>query len=206
MRDKKEELFLLLTLFFIPIGLAFLLSAKIVSLQSIKYIIMASPAYYIILAGGINSLKSKKVSLFLLVSIALLCSYSLKNYYQHSGNFREDWKEVADYVTLHSKKKDIILFDAGYMRSPFDYYYRGNLPRHGLLSREGLKGDEVSPEVKEVIEGYERVWLILSHNWRTKDFYRELMSSHYLMSGKKEFLGVKIYLYQTYQERARPDE
>lgn len=75
-----------------------------------KYLLPILPAYYLIISIGILRLKNIKIKTFLVLSIALLSSYSLFNYYTnshfHNMNYVEPYRELMQYIKKNSYKDD----------------------------------------------------------------------------------------------------
>ena len=81
--------------FVIPILLGIILSFKIPTLSYFRFL-FCLPAFYILVAGGIEKLgKYKKIFLYLVVSVNLLCTL----YYVITPRFqREDWRAAAKTI------------------------------------------------------------------------------------------------------------
>jgi hypothetical protein len=69
----------------------------------------------------------------------------------------EAWAGVSEHLLAHEESGDVILVNAAYARSSLEHYYDGELDVYGV-------GPEQVPlELVEMIEPYERVWLVLNH-------------------------------------------
>ncbi len=108
------------------------------------------------------------------ILVGVLVSAQILSLYGYFTRFhKEAWDEVAAYVARHALPHERILFEAGWVQLPFDYYFRAyNLPleEHGLPADPFVTGEleppfRVSdiPRLNRLIAGEQRVWVVLSH-------------------------------------------
>lgn len=134
-QEQKERLgqgvlFLLLYLF-VPLLSGFLINLRFpfraVGIE--RLLLLATPAFYILVALGLFSLKKKRTLLCLagLVLIAL-CGFSLFNFYTIPRYAEEDYRPLIARLEALTQPEDVILavhpWQVGYLRS----YYRAPLP------------------------------------------------------------------------------
>jgi len=193
---KDTSLLLLLWLFF-PLLIVFSFPLKIHIFQS-KYLIFSSPAYYLLLSGGLIKLKSRKVSGALLTMLILLNFASLRVYYLK--NFiKEDWKEVAKYVEANSRDEDLILFDPPYLGFAFDYYYSGNLDRAGIPKEDFLK------DIANLKTNYTGIWLIRDYSpvSRPSGTAQARLKEKYLEKDSQAFPGLNGHIIVNFYKESR---
>jgi mannosyltransferase len=191
-RMEKKELTLLLILLLLPALLAFAISLRVPMLSE-RYLIVSTPAYFVLLALGLDSIRRQRLKGVAVVGVALVFGFSLYNYY-FSGKFgKEQWRSVASYVQAAAKPDDLLLFDASFVRSNFDYYYSGSLKRYGLPQPT----NGILNNVIKALDGRDRIWLILSH--QPSDFYKNWLRARYQVLDEKIFpleTGIFVYLFE----------
>ena len=107
----------------------------------------------------------------LLGGLLLVDLLSLQGYFFRYQ--KEAWDQVAAYVANHARPQDLILFEAGWVQLPFDYYFRTfhvPLEEHGLpvdpfVTRElepPMRVEDL-PRLYTLLAGRDRVWVVLSH-------------------------------------------
>jgi 4-amino-4-deoxy-L-arabinose transferase-like glycosyltransferase len=173
-----------------------------------KYFIMCLPPLVLLAAVGVSQIRPRWIfvgSLFVLLSLS---GRAVLKYYSYIH--KEDWREATAYVVFHASPKDGILFCLGPGRFGFDYYVR-------RLNPAAQTWQIVFPEpydwtdawadvnarpsdsmVRTLPKGYERVWLVLSHNelhQQMKAHLIETMQGNYPKMREQDFRGVQVLLY-----------
>lgn len=131
---------------------------------------------------------------------------SLQNYYD---NFRkEEWREAAAWAAERVRPHDLMLFNATWVQIPFDYYFARHdldVARHGVpvdMFDAGVLEPKMTeagvPRLMELMDGYNCVWLVYSHNWYTDP--NKILPNvlrHEMMARKgQSFSGLEIQLYE----------
>lgn len=131
--SKGNELLLLALWITIPILLPFVLSKIFGPMYHHRYMISASPAFYIILAFLVARLGKVVPELISLGLVVIVVTPGLFEFYV--SPVREQWREAAKYVEDNSTMDDVIIFadgGSGQNRRTFDWYYKGGLPECGI--------------------------------------------------------------------------
>lgn len=140
--ERKEEapgvLFLLLYLF-VPLLSGFLINLRFpfraVGIE--RLLLLATPAFYILVALGLSSLKGKRTPLYLagLILIAV-CGLSLFNFYTTPRYAEDDYRPLIARMEALAQPEDVIVvvhpWQVGYFRS----YYPAPLPLLYLTPKE----------------------------------------------------------------------
>lgn len=164
-RAGQHGLFVL-TCLLAPMAIALLISMKVI-LMGERYFVVSFPFYVIVLAAGMRSLwagdRARRtvavVITVLYVSIIGRCFY---NYFGNPEFGKEQWREVAAYVSDHRQDGDLILFHGSYVKEAFRYYYRLD---HEFRTSHDVRSSDLS--------GRQRVWLVVAlanerdHYWRS---------------------------------------
>jgi hypothetical protein len=161
---------LLLAWLLVPIVVPFIVSHLYRPMLLDRYTIAASPAFYLLIAGGIEALRGIKYSRALTASftIAVAVVSLAATFGYFAATTHTPWREIAGYVEGHARPGDLVLFNEGSGRLMFGYY-----PKREDVTEEVFAVESPSPPVawkemreglRPAVEGHRRVWLVLS-NW-----------------------------------------
>ena len=199
---------LLLTLYLLLPILAFYVLTTRIPLFADRYLLIASPAYYLLVAWGIVWLARRMwpvavVGAALAVALAVVALFSF-NYAEKPQ--KEDWREAMRWLQGQLRDGDEVLIVPGYLQSAVGYYLKPDpkIPVYALpqplLQREqdrALNGYLTAEN--GILRGHERVWLVVSPDRYQKDnpeeYVRRVWFNYntYTFSDPKVFLGVTIY-------------
>lgn len=115
----KKEQKIISVWFFIPLVLSFLISFKIPLNQPFRLLFII-PAFYILIALGISSLK--KYSKIGLVLIILISFSGLFMYYTNPKFWREDWHHVINIINSEISENSLVVFSWPEPFSPYLWY------------------------------------------------------------------------------------
>jgi 4-amino-4-deoxy-L-arabinose transferase-like glycosyltransferase len=205
LRRRPAVLALLLLLLLAPFAGSLLVSLR----RPIFYtrtLIWTSIPLYLLLAAGLLQLRFRLLIGAATLGLVLLNAGSLWGYYRQYEP--EDWRGVAGYIAAQARPGDVLLFNAGWMQIPFDYYYRrvgAPIEEHGLpadLFERGILEPKMTradiARLDALVAGRARVWLMYSHDWYTDP--QRIIPRHLGDTlGEIEvrnFKGVKVYLYR----------
>jgi len=167
------QLFLLAWLL-LPVLGSFLFSVLIKPILVSRYIIVALPAIGLLGAIGIASLRPAALRIAALSVLVILAGRGLVWWY--TGEFpKEGWRAATLGLLRSAQPHDAVLFEAPYVRWPFDYYverrgramvaepvfpsmpWGANDPWHPQF------GERLDPWLAEHALGSRRVWVVASH-------------------------------------------
>ncbi len=185
---SNEKFIFILILFFLVLD--FLLSKYLFSSVSIvRFAFFVLPLAYLVLSRIL--LKLKKNSFAIILFTLFLVSASVELYMYYTVDSKEQFHEAADYIEEHASPADVLfLHRATIAKLCFDYYYSGNVEEVRLI-----KPGEDDHLLKERASGKRDAYLILSHNYHTKDYFTQKMDELYKFKEEKKFIGVTIYKY-----------
>ena len=196
------KIWLLSCWLFIPILLPFFVSQVVSPIYSDKYTIMASSAFYLLIAKGTQNLAYKPAKIIVVTVIIILSFINVKAYY--GKVHKEQWREVASYVDTSGKPGDLILFNSGRCMPPFDYYSR----RSDLIKKPfpeiNRKVDDVTIKgLIPIVKDRGRVWLILSHHRDPKELIVRTLGKIYSVAYHHKFKGIEVYLFEKGKQTLR---
>lgn len=161
-----------------------------------KYTIAALPAFIILAARGLLSLRFHQLRLLVGLLLLYFSLIALKNYF---GAVRKDmWREAVARFEQLAKPNDLVLFSQQSGQFPFDYYLR----RDDLKEKpfpdyhRELKVENVAELLKTAVEGHDRVWLVLSHPEILTPLVPQHLARWYDLAAHMTDRGVEIYLFE----------
>jgi mannosyltransferase len=155
----------------IPVALFYLLSL-VRPLYADRYLIIVTPAFILLVAGGLLLLERRAWPLAS-VAIALILATSwvpLRDVNLAVAAQKEDWRGAYAEIAAHRHPNDAIIVHPGYVDTTLDYYKQRD-PRLAdipvlTIPAEYFDGtrDENALDLylQRLTAGYERVWLLIS--------------------------------------------
>ena len=192
----RPKLYLLLLWLLCPIMLPYIISQFSSPIFLPKYTIAALPAFVILAARGLLSLRYHQLKLVL---VLLLVGFSLVALRNSFGSPKKDmWREAVARFTILAKPNDLVLFNQQSGQVPFDYYAR----RTDLIEKpfpdysSELRKDNLADLLKSAIEGHDRIWLVLSHEGDLTPLIPQQLAQWYALAAHEISPGVEIYLFE----------
>jgi len=162
----------------VPLALLLILFSRNPKFNA-RYLMLASPGFYLVLAAGLASLwallKSRNVvariasgaALVLTVGVLFVSSlYSITNAYFDPAFTKADFRGVAKFVTAHAQDDEAIILTSGHLFPAFDYYYRDaklselRLPDEPTLNAERVVGYDAVSELNRALAGKRGAWVV----------------------------------------------
>lgn len=162
------------------------------------------------LAAGVVQLRYR-------ILMVLLLGFFVTNNFSSTGDYyrfarKEDWSNPAGYVANFAKDGDLILFNAGWVQIPFDYYFEDyedlysiQVEKHGVpedMFASGVLEPKMTesdiPGLKSLLNGQKRVWLVYSHNDYTdpQGLIPQTLASEMKLVQQRDFYGVQVQWYE----------
>ncbi|MFH2136964.1 MAG: glycosyltransferase family 39 protein [Candidatus Omnitrophota bacterium] len=127
----------------IPIVLAYGYSRIFTPIYMYRYLLFASPAYYLLVARFLTTLRLKLRSVFIII-IVLLSFFTLSNIYKIDKEQAKGFREGIAFLKENIKEGDTIIICPAEMLTVFMYYYDYDNPK--ILGRID---DELGLKTKE---------------------------------------------------------
>ncbi|MBI4674884.1 MAG: glycosyltransferase family 39 protein [Chloroflexi bacterium] len=144
-----------------------------------RYLMLASPGFYLLLAAGLASLwqmlQSRNVlariasgAVFFATCVLLLATslYAINNAYFDPAFTKADFRGVANFVTAHAQDDEAIILTSGHLFPAFDYYCRDaklpelRLPDEPTLNAERVVGYDAANELNRALAGKRGAWVV----------------------------------------------
>jgi mannosyltransferase len=147
----------------VPVFSIYLLSYIQPIYLNIRHLIVASPAFYLILALGLATIKSKWPLIFVscLALMVAGSAHSTQQYFYNDKYTKDDHRAWGEYLKAHAQPGDIIVVDPPQISQLYLYYADAGLPWTGLPRLVSPEEATISA-LKELMAGYERIWLAFS--------------------------------------------
>jgi len=180
-----------------------------------RTLIWASLPLYLLLAAGLRRVRAWPWRVAALLIMLAVNGLSLREYYVHFE--KEQWDDAAAFVAQRVQPGDLILFNATWVQIPFDYYFRAydrEVVEHGLpvdLFDRGVLEPKMArsdlPRLREIVRGYERVWLVYSHDWYTDPdgLIPPALEEQFDLVERRRFYGLQVLLYGGQRGDARTE-
>jgi mannosyltransferase len=162
----------------------------------------------VLLGVGLRGLRPRALAAGATALLLVANAASLVGYYRAPGS--EDWRGAAALLAARAEPGDVVLFDAGWTRIPFDYYYRRTggppLETHGLPVDpfdRGLLEPKVAASDRSRLEqltaGRDRVWLVLSHDGFTDPdrLVTGWLGERMQVIGQRDLAAMRIQTYES---------
>jgi hypothetical protein len=149
---------------FLPIVLIYLLSFVQPVYMNSRHLILATPAFYLLVGVGLTRLRGRTALLAVLTSLFMLGGvfYSTYNYFEDPSYDKDHHREWGAYLRQQVRPGDVVVVDPPHIAELYDYYASSDVPWIGLPLLGGSQQD-TEGKLKELLEQYDRVWLALSH-------------------------------------------
>ena len=156
-----------------------------------RFLVFVLPAILLLISSGLQSLwKRGKVLCFVtMLSLSVVWTGYLANYYTDPGDIDEDWRELVDYLDQAHRSGDLLVHTYDWMQgyihaytktnNTFDYFYTAG------LNAESLASTTVNRE---------RLWLLDYENtpFSYGNWPGAWMREHYALAGTHIFGNASI--------------
>jgi mannosyltransferase len=186
---------LLLIWLITPIVLPFIISLFSQPMYTTRYTIVASSAFFVLIARGMSNMHTKYIKSITISIIIILSLIYIRGYY--ISIHKEQWREVAKYIDAYAYNKDMVLFNAFYTMGPFNYYSHSDLiVKKGFPENDRDVDEENIDKLWGTVEHYDRVWVVLSHSGDKKELITKTLIKSFNLSYYKEYPSIKLYLFE----------
>ncbi len=143
-----------------------------------RYLMLSSPAFFLIISGGIAGLLgvvrrgvgrrriAALVTTSLFLSFVVLSSaYALYNAYFDIHFLKDDFRSAARYIEEHKADNEVVILTSGHFFPVFTYYYHQHdwypIPDEPTLSAEHILDYSLADELNRILLGKDGAWVLL---------------------------------------------
>ena len=205
LRNKKKLLWLLLIWLAVPLGIVSLFAVKNFKPFNPRYVMVAYPAYVLLLARGLrwpdHAHLSRKLLSGLLAAMVLASTVlSLSNLYHSRHYWKDDFRSAGATLDGQLQERDVVFTEGTY--EPLIYYCRTPVTFHSLFPN--LISDEavLRDFLREKSAGAHRVWLVTARLWDLDPERKvlRLFEQYFIMEKESNFEGVDLFLFRKREE------
>jgi hypothetical protein len=196
--SRRSAVAILLGHLFIPI-VAFILIAIRIPLFTDRYLIISSPAFYLLLAFGFIEVAARSRTVAGLSAVVALVASTSSLWYQSHNFIKSDFREAAAYYTKEARPGEPILFVMPYVQGAFSYYYGGAPPTRPAPFTNGNEEQvQVSESLENALRDDRSIWLLLSEAelYDARGLTRDWLERHGRLVDSAQFTRVALYRYE----------
>lgn len=209
-RGSWNKVFLLSWLL-VPLITTFVVSITFKPIFVPRYLIVMLPPLVLLAASGIVALPRSWLRITTFIVMLALSIRGLVGWYKASPT--EDWRSASAYVLSTARPGDGMVFEAPYVRIPFEYYRRlrqGNSDGPTLVYLPVKRGafDVLHPQISAVqndtpAESHSpsRLWVVQSHvqprlSYDSARIWMPLnVRGRYRIVDERSFRGIRVFLH-----------
>jgi mannosyltransferase len=196
----------------LPILAPIVVSMTMSPLYNVRYVLVASPAFYFLVAAGLVHLRPR---LRTAVAAGMAITVAASLFFYFTQLWKHDWRGAAAYVQANLHEGDVLAFDADIGESAFARY-AGEDPRRVRLlppaSPTSVAGaprfvgcssaHEPAHDVGAQLEAAPRVWFVYSDPQSgAGTYYADAFDKGWQRRGERSFRGISVRLYDDHTVR-----
>ncbi len=195
-----------LAIIFLPIwlvltvGLVFLLNIWKPGIWVERYLIVASPAVFMLFAVVLAQVIRRRM-LALVIVFVVLSAVTIAQNFTLSNPAAEDWRAVTALVANHWSPNDAVIVLPGYDATPFQYYFNPGRDLYGFFQNYLNLPNTLFPGMATVHAG-QTLWVVIDtlHATRTHPEIEQILvpyfDTHYLLTATYTYGNISVYRYQ----------
>jgi len=171
-----------------------------------RYLIWSAPAFYILVAAGTVALRCLARPLGIVFIAALLILNGHGWMAQAAVPIKPAFERATRLVEDRREARDLLLFQIPFNHHVFDYYATVGLgdwaeaPFTNWREADGsyqVGVDYVGQELRRLLMGYDRVWLITSEValWDERELVKQWLTESYVLISADDYPGVSVLLF-----------
>ncbi len=194
----------------IPLVIAWLVN-PIMPFFYARYLIVALPAYLLLLAAGVMWLGRRHILASAVGGVLVLTvsGYSLYNYYAVPVYAKGGYGELMAYVEARSRPGDALLLENPLQKAIYDYYAPHDMPAYWFPLEHSWDDPRTQAHLEGLTEAYDRLWLVMFGNPAEYDPNHELerwLSAHGFRTYRGDYVDASLALYTMGRAGTEPVE
>lgn len=168
-----------------------------------RYLILSSPALYLMIAHAITLLRPVKLAVFLAVTLALLMGFNVYGVlsgekFLHKEDYRGAGLKITESLTENSA---VLISHSAVHAAGLAFYLPPQTPMLGISRKN--PGARWKPEVLEkrlkTLEDRQQLWVVFTHvrPATLKQRLRTWLDSHFTSAGYEKFSSVQVLHYES---------
>ena len=189
---------------FLPISLVYFVSIVYKPMYLTRYLMPATPMFFIFISWYIVELRGKVKFLFILSYLVIIALAIHVQFTSTENPARENYRDAVEYVTVNATPRDIVIVSPPYIIYPFQYYYNGNTRVSTMPIWNKKKGgipqttiERVQNDTETLRRGHQRMFLVLTSGLEGSDLVKMYFDNSFTKLDKQQFSkDVWIHVYQ----------
>ncbi len=193
-RKDRDLLMLLLLCLAVPAAAVGLLAARNIKVFNPRYLLVALPAFVMLVGTGAARLTRTRYAL-LLLPLAAVLAVSIHNYYADPHYAKDDLRAAAAEIRRGYREGDVVV--AVFTAEPLEFYLDG-LAKVEVFSLDDISTPEtMTGRCREVAGLGDRVWLSLCRDWQVDPdgVIHGWFEGNLERLSSRSFAGVSLVLY-----------
>jgi mannosyltransferase len=181
----------------VPILTVFLISLGM-PIFTDRYLITIAPAFYLLLACGLEALRMRSHLLFSICLIGMMTTNCQALWAQSHTTIKADFRSAAAYYRDHATPDDLVVIQMPYVHRNFEYYYPQPYHRaDGLYTNGDVTPEQVADQMTDLTEGYATIWLLKSEAemWDTRGLVEDWLRTQKQLTDGSDFQRLSLYRY-----------
>ncbi len=197
-RHTRALLFLLYLV--VPLVIAYLVN-PIMPFFFERYVLVALPAFLILVAFGLDDLlqRNRRFGLGILGMLIVFNAYSLGEYYYNDAYAKGKYGKMMAYIAAHARSGDALVLNNPLQKPLYLYYAPRDLPAYFLPDGGAAMEDPpIRAQLEEVARRYARVWLVMFGNPAEYDptgYLERWLGTHAFKTFSQGFVDAALSLY-----------
>lgn len=179
---------------FVPLVVPFFISLWVRPMFQLRYLIVVSPAFLLLLARGVQMVPEIPVRYLVIGLILIGMVFPLPGYYAEPN--KDQWEDAADYVESNAAAGDVVIVVPGWTwtgpSDAFRYYFdRQDVSVHPLYAANSME------EYQAAVTQGEDVYLVVSYtNQRQEVVNRVSETVGRSPTERRKYISVIVFKYQ----------
>ena len=164
-----------------------------------RYLIWIGPAFYLLVARGLDQIRRRSRLVFICCLVAMLGLNGGGVIQQSTTSIKSDFRTAAAYVRQHRQPDELILFHISYVRFTFEYYHGDSGPSaDGVATDQQTTESAVDAQLRQRTAGYDVVWLVLSEPemWDRRGMTEAWLEKHAAAEMRADLTRVSVVKYR----------
>ncbi|MBX4209603.1 glycosyltransferase family 39 protein [Candidatus Parcubacteria bacterium] len=205
-RPREPQTAYLMAASFVPVALAFVVSATFQPIFLSRYLIICLPSLYILAVYFLASYRGFVSDLALSALVACMLSMLVIQAIQPVSPVKEDFRDAARYVASSATPRDLFVVSAPFITYPVEYYYDGSarlatFPRWDRFAKgavpQPFSEESLQKAASDWEKVYGRMYLLLGYDQGYEEKVRLYMDQHYQRLDMRKFSqGLSLYVYK----------
>ncbi|MDB5166205.1 MAG: rane protein-like protein [Candidatus Saccharibacteria bacterium] len=209
----KPETAYLLAAGLLPIALAFTLSLVITPFFVSRYLIACLAPLTILTIWFASHYRKPLATMAVILLSSITIGGSIIQYRSFDTPVKENYKEVAAYISERATAQDQVVLSSPFTLYPFEYYYNGPAETLTLPSWDGratsgipaFDAQTLPEQVKKQSQNHRYAYLVLSYDQGYLEQIRQYYAFNYALASQRTFSnGLTLYVYRVGYNEVHP--